>query len=326
MVRGALVLVMVGCCVLPSCGEAPSSATGAPLPASGTPVSTRSVDAGLVEAIAQASYQTSPPGHPTLAWAELAPKIEAARRQVGQLPKVVEPEPPADWLAERVTSAQVRALAEVRRRGMVLRAESARLLAAGDPDGSALELEGVLELARGLSTWGVPAAAQTSAQMIGRVLDAMEQPDAAPMTIALTAASKARLRRALDGLDANDPAGRMRAMTETTAARVEALRSRGHGADGPSAVRGAAGRYVPGAELGTAEGIDRVTREASAFSRALADGWDQSKRSAITLRLRQRQAEDATGVLLVLLGEAPDACDDDALLRERIAGAIEGLR
>lgn len=296
------------------------------MPASGTPAPAGSVDADLIEAIALTSYQTSPPGHPNLRWAELAPKIEAARRQLARLPELVEPESAANPLGERVTSAQVRAIAEVRRRAMVLRAESARLLAAGDPDGAASVFEGILELARASSTWGTPAAAETSAWLIVQVLDALEQPDAAPMTIALTTASRARLRTALEALDANDPAGRMRAMTETTAARVEALRTRAQGTDGPMVVRGVAARYVPGAELGTAEGIDRVIREAFAFSRALADGWDRSSRSAITVRLRQRQAEDATGVLLVLLGEAPDACDDDARLRERIAGVIEGLR
>lgn len=296
------------------------------MPASGTPAPAGSVDADLIEAIGLTSYQTSPPGHPNLRWAELAPKIEAARRQLARLPEFVEPEAAANPLAERVTSAQVRAIAEVRRRAMVLRAESARLLAAGDPDGAASVFEGILELARASSTWGTPAAAETSAWLIVQVLDALEQPDAAPMTIALTTASRARLRAALEALDANDPAGRMRAMTETTAARVEALRTRAQGTDGPMVVRGVAARYVPGAELGTAEGIDRVIREAFAFSRALADGWDRSSRSAITVRLRQRQAEDATGVLLVLLGEAPDACDDDARLRERIAGVIEGLR
>ncbi|UYV14162.1 MAG: hypothetical protein NCW75_07680 [Phycisphaera sp.] len=326
MVRGVLALVMVGWCLLLGCGESPTPAAGAPVPVGTTPGARGSIDADLVEAIAQASYQTSPPGHPTLEWAELAPKIEAARHQIGELPGVVKPAAAADPLAERVTSAQIRALAGARGRAMVLRAESARLLAAGYPNAAASELENLLELAQELSAWGLPSAAEASAQMIERALDAMDQPDAAPMTIALATASKTGLREAFEGLDTNDPAGRMRAMTETTAARVEALRSRLRGADGPSAVRAVAGRYVPGAALGTAEGIDRVTREAFAFSRALADGWEKPSRSAITLRLRQRQAEDSTGVLKVLLGEAPDSCDDDARLRERIAGAIEGLR
>lgn len=321
MVRCVLALVMVGCCVLPGCGEA-----GSPAPASGTPVPMGSIDADLAEAIAQASYQTSPPGHPSLEWAELAPQIEAARRQMDQLPGLAKPEPPADPLAERVSSAEVRALVEVGRRAMVLRAESARLLAAGDPDGAAAVLEGVLDLARQASAWGVPAVAETAAELIGRVLDAMDQPAAAPMTIALTTASKSRLRTALEALDANDPAGRMRAITERTPARFEALRVRARGADGPTAVRSVAGRYVPGASLGTPEEIDRVTGEAFSFSRALADGWEKPTRSAITLRLRQRQEDDATGVLVVLLGDAAEACDDDARLRERIAAAIEGLR
>lgn len=321
MVRGMLALAMVGCCLLAGCGEAAAPATASP-----TPVHVGSIDADLVEAIAQASYQTSPPAHPSLEWPALAPKIEAARRQLDHLPDLARPARPADPLAERATSAQVRGLADARRRAMVLRAESARLLAAGDPDGAAAELAGVLDLARNLATWGVPAAAETAAELIARVLDAMGQPDAAAMTIALTTASKARLRSAFEALDANDPAGRMRAIVETTAERVEAMETTARGADGPTVVRGVARRYVPGAAIGTAEAIDRVTREAFAFSRALADGWQKPSRSAITLRLRQRQDEDTTGVLVVLLGDAAEACDDDAQLRERIARAIEGLR
>jgi|GEM_PF-6036820 len=321
MVRGMLALVMVGCWMLAGCGEA-----GVPVPASGTPVPTGTIDADLVEAIALSSYQTSPPGHPSLEWPELAPQIEAARRQLDQLPNLAQPGPPSDPLAARATSSQVRGLAEARRRAMVLRAESARLLAAGDPDGAAVELEGVLDLAQQLSTWGVPAAAETAAEFIGLVLDAMDQPDVAPMTIALSTISGARLRIRFEALDANDPAGRMRALTESAVVRIEAMRSRARGVDGPTAVRGVAGRYVSGAALGTLEEIDHVTQEAYSFSRALADGWEKPSRSAITQRLRHRQEEDTTGVLVVLLGDAAEACDDDARLRERIAGALESLR
>ncbi len=321
MLQGVLALVMVGCCLLQGCGEAVG-----PAPASGTPASTRGVDGQLVEVIAQMTYRTSPPAHPSLPWAELAPQIEAARRQVVGLPELTKPTLAADPLAERMTSRQVAALADARRRAMVLRAESARLLAAGDPDGAAVELENVLRLAATLSTWGMPTAAEASAETIELVLDAMEQPEAAAMTLALTGASRARLRAALERLNTDDPAGRLRALTETTASRVEAMRERAVGADGPTAVRGVAGRYVPGATLGTTEDIDRLTREAFAFSRALADGWARPSRSAITMRLRQRQADDGTGVLAVLLAGVPDACDGDAGLRERIAREIEGLR
>ncbi len=325
MVRGVLALVMVGCCPLLGCGEAPSPASGSPASV-GTPPGPATIDADLVEAIAQASYHTSPPSHPTLGWAELAPKIAEARRQLDQLSPIDKPASPADPLAERVSSVQLKALAEARLRAMVLRAESARLLAAGDADGAAAELSELVGVAQGLSTWGAPATAETAAELIAQVLDALEQPDAAPMTIALTSASKAALRRTLEGLDSNDPAGRLRAITETTTARLEAMRSRARGTDGPTAVRGVSGRYVPGASLGSAEDIDRAIREAFAFSRAIADGWDKPSRSAISVRLRQRQGEDTTGVLIVLLGDTPDACDDDARLRERIAAVIEALR
>jgi hypothetical protein len=284
------------------------------------------IDADLVEAIAQASYQNSPPSHPTLTWAELAQKIANAREQLNTLPAMSRPAGPADPLAERASSGQMVALAEVRRRASVLRAEAARLLAAADPDGAAAELVEIVKLAEEVAAWGTPATAELAADLIAQTLDALERPDAAPMTIALAPASKQAIGAVLEGLDSNDPAGRLRALTETTARRVEAMRARARSSDGPTAVRDVASRYVPGASLPTAEDAERAIREAFAFSRALADGWDRPSRSAITERLRQRQAEDATGVLVVLLGDAPQACDDDARLRERIADAIKGLR
>jgi hypothetical protein len=321
MPRGPILLMMIFCGCLAACDrQTPATAAGAPPPAA------TSLDPNLIHAIAQAIYDTSPPAHPALPWPELAPTIQSAREQLEYLPRLVTPASPADPLAERASSAQLRALAQARHRGIVLRAESARLLAKADPDAAAAELAALVELARHVSAWGSPATAEGAADLIAQSLDAMEQPPGAPMVRALTSAGRAALRSALESLNTNDPAGRMRAMAESSAARIQALRTRAHGPDGPTVVRGVASRYAPSAQLGTPDAIDQATREAFAFSRALADGWNKGSRSAITSRLRARQVEDATGILTVLLGEAPDACDRDAALRARIEHALEELR
>ena len=314
----ALVAVMFG---LSGCGERPAPA-GAAEPA----MAPERMDTQLVHGIALASYHTSPPQHPSMAWPELARTIEQARIQLEQMQALAKPAALADPLAERVSSAQLTAIAEARTRASVYRAEAARLLARGDADGAGHELALALGVAREMAAWGVPAAAEASAEVIGTVLDALKQPDAAAMTIAMSTQARAEMANTLQQLDRIDPAGRMRAMVESTSARVAELEERAQGADGPTAVREVASRYVPGAQRGDAKQIERSMAEARAFARALADGWDKPSRSAITTRLRDRQAEDAAGVLAVLLADAGDACDADARLRQRIAEAIEALR
>lgn len=320
-----VILMMAGVLiagVLTGCGESSAPATAR----AAAPGSQDNLDPRLVDAIALVSYGTSPPGHPSLGWSELAPRIAAARSQLDKRPGLARPARAEDPLAERISSDQARTLSQARRRAMVMRAEAARLLARGDPDASAEELAAMLGLAGVVAGWGTPASAETSAAIIASVLDALAQPDNAALLRALSTGARARLRHGLAGLDANDPAGRLRAIIETIAAREAAMRSRSEGPDGPVVVRGIASRYAPGADRATAEELDRVMREAVAFSRAMADGWDKPSRSAITARLRQRQAEDPTGVLIVLLGEAPDACDADAQLREHIGRVMERLR
>ncbi|MFI4917090.1 MAG: hypothetical protein ACIAS6_11365 [Phycisphaerales bacterium JB060] len=320
-----ILLMMAGVLIagmLSGCGESSAPATVR----AAAPGSQDNLDQGLVDAIARASYGTSPPGHPSLGWAELAPRIAAARSQLDKRPALDRPARSKDPLAERISSVQARTLSQARQRAMVMRAEAARLLARGTSDQSAQELVAMLTLADVVAGWGTPASAETSAWIIASVLDALAQPDNAALSRALSTGARARLRHGLSELDANDPAGRLRAITETIAAREAAMRSRSEGPDGPVVVRGIASRYAPGADRATAEELDRLMREAVAFSRAMADGWDKPSRPAITARLRQRQAEDPTGVLVVLLGEAPDACDADAQLRERIGRMVERLR
>lgn len=311
---GAVLLLM-------GCGEG-----AAPASASAAPASDRRMAEDVLEMIGSVSFETSPPGHPSLAWPELAPRIRAARSELRLIGPLPEPKAIGDALDERIGSDHLRSVAAARARALILRAEAGRLLAMGRPDDAARELAHMLRLARTVSTWGAPGTAEAAADIINRVLEAMDQPANAPMTLALTSRGKSALLEAFGDLDDNDPAGRMRAMVESFARREEALRERAAGEDGPVVVRRVASRYASGASLGTPESIERAVREANAFSRALADGWDRSTRSAITTRLRQRQAEDATGVLIVLLGEAPDACDADARLRERIEAAGESLR
>jgi len=94
----------------------------------------------------------------------------------------------------------------------------------------------------------------------------------------------------------------------------------------PTAVRLVASRYATHAVRAEPEIIERRIEEANAFARALADGWSKPSRSAITQRLRDRQTEDATGVLTLLLSDAADACDADAVLRGRIKAAADALR
>ena len=283
-------------------------------------------DASTIELIAQASARTSPPTHPTLSWGELAPIVEAARRDVGAMGELQRPATPSDVLAERIGARQLQALAAARERVLIHRAEAARLLARGDADGAWLELARVLGVSRELAGWGFPGAAEAAAEAIDTVLVALNQPDAAPMTLAMSPQARGWSLAALMGLDRTDPAGRMRAMVESTTARVAALEQRARGADGPSAVREVASRYVRTAERGEALEIERLTKEAQSFARAMADSWGKPMRSAVTERLRQRQGEDATGVLEVLLADAADACDADQALRARIAGAVEALR
>lgn len=306
--------------VLSGCGEAT-----APASAAQDSVRAESIDTARAGIIARASFATSPPGHPDIAWPQLAVEIEQAHVELQGLPPLEDPLGPLDPLAERIGSDRVRAIAQARSRALVHRAESARLLARGQPDEAAAELAEILEIAQEVSTWGAPATAEASADQIEFVLDALQQPDGAPLARALTSSGGRALRDALGRLDANDPAGRMRAIVESIAVREKALRSLMDGDDGPALVRAVATRYAPDAELGSTQAIDRSAREAIAFSRALADGWDKTSRSAITNRLRERQDEDLTGVLVVLLGEAPDACDADAALRERIAEMVGRL-
>lgn len=320
MVRLLAMIMLAATLALAGCGEATA-------PASAAPESTRaeSIDAAQVAVIARATYATSPPGHPDLAWPELALEIKAARTELERLVPLIKPSGPRDPLAERIGSDRVRAITGARTRAMVHRAESARLLARGQPDEAAEELAAILGIAREVSAWGSPATAEASADHIKLVLDALQQPESAPLARALTSSGGNILRDAFARLDANDPAGRMRAIVESIASRETALRSLMDGEDGPALVRAVATRYVPSADLASIQAIDRSAREALAFSRALADGWDRSSRPAITNRLRERQAGDATGVLVVLLGEAPDACDSDAELRARIAETVERL-
>lgn len=244
---------------------------------------------------------------------------------LGTLEPLRTPAGPRDPLAERIGPERMRAIAEARQRASVHRAEAARLLARGQPDGAAGELTNMLDLARVVSTWGSPSTAEAAADLIEAVLEALSQPDGVPLSRALTSSGGAAIRAGFARLDSNDPAGRMRAVVETIATRESALRSLMDESNGEALVRGVASRYAPSAELGSAEAIDRSVREAVAFSRALADGWDRPSRVAITTRLRQRQGADRTGVLIVLLGEAPEACDADADLRARIAAAVERL-
>lgn len=284
------------------------------------------LDASSVSTIVQADFSTSPPTHPTLGWAELAPMIEAAAVVVESLPRPERPDLPMDPLAERLTSVQASALSEARDRALVLRAEAGRRVALGDFDGAADALIGVLGLAGALSEWGVPAAAEASASLIELVLDALESPARAPVVRAMSPPAQGRLRDAFASLGRTDPAGRVRAMVESSTTRIAALRSRAMGTDGPTVARAAAIRYTPGSGLSTPDRIDAHIREAEAFVRALGDSWDRPMRSAVSKRLRDRQREDESGVLVLLLGHAPDACEADALLRERIAHAIGALR
>lgn len=283
-------------------------------------------DPSIPEAIGRLDFETSPPTAPDMKWSELTPMIEAARAQLSSDPIVEAPAAAADPLAERTTAAQLRAIAAAGGQAMVYRAEAARLVARGDPDAAAIELARVLDLARSLATWGVPSAAEASARMIAIVLDAVEQPRAAPAPGAMSPAARSVLRDALAGLDSTDPAGRMRAMVETHADRSRALAEHAAGADGPTVVRSIASRYRRGVVRGSPADIQRSIEEASAFAMALADTWDKPARSAVTQRLRERTQANGSGVLTILLGEAPDACDADAQLRARIATAIEGLR
>ncbi|MEQ8316581.1 MAG: hypothetical protein RIE77_11960 [Phycisphaerales bacterium] len=322
MVRAAIAMLASGWLfwAVSGCGDAPATASAAP-----QPPSRAGLDPDRVSAIAMASYATSPPSHPKLSWPDLAPLIDAAHQELSELEPMATPAGPPDPLAERIGSERVQAIAEARRRATVLRAEAARLLARGQPDEAAREFAHMLEVARVVSTWGSPSTAEASADVIESVIEALGQPDGAPLSRALTSIGSAEIRSGFARLDANDPAGRMRAVVETIATRESALRSLMDERNGEALVLGVATRYSPAAELGSNEDIDRFAREAVAFSRALADGWDRSSRSAITTRLRQRQAEDPTGVLIILLGEAPDACDADADLRTRIAEVVEQL-
>lgn len=242
------------------------------------------------------------------------------------MPEPSRPGGSGDVLAAWTTGAQLAGLSGARDRALVLRAEAGRLVARGDFDGAAEALAGLLELARALSGWGVPAAAEASAWLIEMALDAMAAPRSAPVVRAMSASGRARLHGALASLDGADPAGRLRAMVETTRTRIAALRGRSVGADGPSVVRAAAGRYTPGAGLATPEGLGVLIDEAGAFAHTLEEQWGGPMRAAVSLRLDERQREDGTGVLALLLGPAARACEADAVLRGRVARALEALR
>ena len=322
------VLAMLACWLgLAGCDErSPTRPGSAVLGTDGFDPLLEDIEPSLLEVTARADYSTSPPTHPTLAWRELAAAIEHARGQLELVQPLVEPERPDNPLAERSSTAQMRAVTNARHRLMVLRAEAARLLATGDVDGAAVELVGMLDVPRALVSWGVPVAAEAAAEGIEMLLNALDQPAASPLRAAISPEVGSTLRASLRRLDASDPAGRMRAMVESTMRRTSALRRHAEGRDGPTAVRAIASRYRRGAVLAEPELLGRLLDEADAFARALADGWDKPTRSAITERLRQRQGEDETGVLLLLLGDAPEACDADARLRERIDAALETLQ
>lgn len=296
------------------------------LPAATTPLEPHGPDAAVVSALAQADFSVSPPRHPTLAWAELAPLIEAAAQAERSRNVPARPDLPVDPLAQRLTSAQARDISTIRDRALVLRADAARKVAAGDFDSAADALIAIVELARGLSVWGVPSASEASASLIELVLDALELPGSAPVLRVLSPDARSRLRGSLASLGTRDPAGRIRAMIESSSARIGAMRSRAMGVDGPSAVLDVAGRYRPGAVRATPFDIERLIGEAEAFSVALGDSWDRPMRSAVSKRLHDRQREDETGLLLVLMGHAPEACEADAALRARIGEAVKALR
>lgn len=320
MVRVFWALGLVVFCAA-GCDDGPAPAAGA------EPVhAIQRADAASIDMIAQAAWRTSPPVHPTMSWPELAPIIESARAQIGTMDALERPAAPSDVLAERIGAGQLRAIAAARERVLVYRAEAARLLARGDADGAWLELALVLGVSRELAGWGFPGAAEAAAEAIDTVLTALDQPDAARMTLAMSPWARTEARSALLGLDRTDPAGRLRGVVESSTARAIALERRAQGADGPAAVREVATRYVRAAERGDGQQIERLTSEARAFARAMADSWDKPMRSAVTERLRQRQTEDGTGVLVVLLADAADACDADGALRDRIARAVEDLR
>ncbi|GIW74080.1 MAG: hypothetical protein KatS3mg103_0602 [Phycisphaerales bacterium] len=285
----------------------------------------RSADdpAGFLDRV---SYATSPPRHPELAWPALAERIAQARQELVGLSPVLVPPGPVDPLAERASSAQRRAVAVARRRAAVHRAEAARLVATGRIDAAADELAEALAVARQLARWGEPVAAQASAEVIEMVLDALAQPAAAPLQRALGPRARGRLAEALQTLDRQDPAGRLRAVVESVGRRQRALARAARGPDGPTVVRRAARRLVHDAARADARTIERLADEAQAFATALADAWDKPTRSAVVARLADRQGQDTTGVLVLLLGDAARACEDDASLRPRLQRAIEALR
>jgi len=280
----------------------------------------------LVAVLRRADFATSPPSHPELSWPLLAPKIKQVRSMLADTPVLQEPTTARRPLAERASSAHFAELSLARERALVHRAEAARLVAAGYPDAAVDELASVLYVAGLLATWGVPVAAEASAELIEMVLFALQQPLAAPLPDALSAEARLAMLAVLDELNETDPAGRLRSMVESTGERIAALSTLAQGADGPNVVRAAASRYRRGALRGQPEQIERLLDEARSFARALADGWDRPTRSAITQRLRSRQAEDATGVLELAMGDAADACTDDARLRGRISSSKERLR
>ena len=326
MLRSLMVLVLA-LLAGAGCDERPAPAAAvAAHPATVGSSEIQRVDPDFLAAIAKASFATSPPGHESLTWPELAPKIEAAREQLDALGPMVRPKPPRDPLAERANSSQFRAIAAARERALVYRAEAARLLARGDADRAGDELVHILVVSAELASWGYPASAEAASEVIEMALDALRQPDSAAMEIAMGVPSRARVQRALERLNAQDPAGRLRAMVQSASVRAAGLEQRARGADGPAAVYEVASRYVPRARLDDARTINRRIDEGRAFARALADSWDKPMRSAVTERLRGRQADDDTGVLTVLLADSADACDADHALRARIAEAIEALR
>ena len=327
MVRVAMLLILVSG-VLMGCGEPAQSEAATAHTASDPKIGAAADSQGLIGIgeIRTTTYETSPPSHPSLAWPELAPRIELARQQLDEMPAIGRPRPSTRPLAERATSEQFAHISAARDRAVVLRAEAARHVATGYPDAAVEELINLVGVSRELASWGVPAAAEGSAMMIDIALSALEQPRAAPLRDALSPAARARMIQGLESLEQTDPVGRLRAMVESASSRANALLQLSQGSDGPSAVRATAARYRRQAERGEAQEISRLLQESRAFAIALADGWDRPTRSAITERLRQRQAEDATGVLEVVFGETADACDADALLRERIARTIEALR
>ena len=327
MVRITLVLILVAGGLM-GCDEPARSeaAIARPYAASSETIAAQSTGLIGIAAIRGASFDTSPPTHPSLSWPQLAPRIESARQRLREMPALERPRPSTRPLAQRATSEQFAHIAEARERAVVLRAEAARRVASGYPDAAVDELIDLLGVSRSLASWGVPAAAEASAQVIDMALTAIEQPRAARLAAAWSPEARSRMLHELELLDLTDPAGRLRAIVESASSRTDALSELSQGRDGPSAVRSTASRYHRAAELGRAKDIERLLDESRAFAMALADGWDRPTRSAITERLRQRQTEDTTGVLEVVLGEAADACDADVLLRERIERSIEALR